>query len=110
MVLKQSKRIKYVTDEASDSYTLVIEDAVMDDAGTYSVVASNQFSQVSDVCHLTMRSPPQFVGSLTKEIETLEGDYVSFSVMVEGDPLPKPKWYFSLYYTRIIKYELITKI
>lgn len=92
MVIKKSNRIKYVTDEASDSYTLVIENASMDDAGTYSVVASNEYSQVSDVCHLSMESPPQFVGALTKEVETVEGDYVSLSVMVDGDPLPAVKW------------------
>lgn len=84
--------MKYEVDEASETYNLVIENAVMDDAGTYSVVASNEFSQVSDVCHISMESPPQFVGSITKEVETLEGDYVSFSVMVDGDPLPQVKW------------------
>ncbi len=92
LAIKKSDRMKYVTDEESESYTLLIENAVMDDAGTYSVVASNEFSQVSDVCHLSMESPPQFVGTLTKEVETLEGDYVSFSVIVEGDPLPNVKW------------------
>lgn len=92
MTIKKSNRIKYVTDEASDSYTLVIDNAVMEDAGTYSVVASNEFCQVSDVCHISMESPPQFLSTITKELETLEGDYVSFSVMVEGDPLPEVKW------------------
>lgn len=91
-MIKKSNRMKYEVDEASETYNLVIENAVMDDAGTYSVVASNEFSQVSDVCHISMESPPQFVGSITKEVETLEGDYVSFSVMVDGDPLPQVKW------------------
>lgn len=91
-MIKKSNRVKYEVDESSESYTLVIENAVMDDAGTFSVVASNEFSQVSDVCHICMESPPQFVGSITKEVETLEGDYVSFSVMVDGDPLPQVKW------------------
>ena len=92
MVIKKSSRVKYYTDEASDTYTLVLDNAVMDDAGTYSVVASNEFCQVSDVCHVSMESPPQFIGSLQKEVETVEGDYVSFSVMVDGDPLPAVKW------------------
>lgn len=92
-MIKKSNRLKYEVDEASETYTLVIENAVMDDAGTYSVVASNEYSQVSDVCHMSMESPPQFVGSITKEVETLEGDYVSFSVMVDGDPLPQVKWW-----------------
>lgn len=91
-MIKKSNRIKYDVDESSETYSLVIENAVMEDAGTYSVVASNEFSQVSDVCHISMESPPQFVGSITKEVETLEGDYVSFSVMVDGDPLPQVKW------------------
>lgn len=92
MMIKKSNRIKCVADEASDTYTLVMENGVMEDAGTYSVVASNEFCQISDVCHLSMESPPQFLGSLQKEVETIEGDYVSFSVMVEGDPLPAVKW------------------
>ncbi|XP_065224779.1 obscurin-like isoform X6 [Planococcus citri] len=95
MTIVKSSRFKYVTDEASDSYTLVIENATMDDAGLYSVVASNEFSQVSDRCHVSMESPPQFVSTITKELETLEGDYVSFTVTVEGDPLPAVKWKFN---------------
>lgn len=92
MMIKKSNRIKYISDEALDTYTLLIDNAVMEDAGTYSVVASNEFCQVSDVCHVSMESPPQFIGSLQKEVETVEGDYVSFSVMVDGDPLPGVKW------------------
>lgn len=91
-IIKKSNRIKYVTDEVSGSYTLIIEDSKMEDVGLYSVVASNQFSQISDACRINLQMPPQFIGALAKEVETLEGDYVSLSVRVEGDPLPQVKW------------------
>ncbi|XP_025192239.1 obscurin isoform X4 [Melanaphis sacchari] len=93
-VIKKSNRIKYVTDEVSGVYTLIIQDCKMEDIGLYSVVASNQFSQISDACRINLKMPPQFIGALAKEVETLEGDYVSLSVRVEGDPPPQVKWYF----------------
>ncbi|XP_050059981.1 obscurin isoform X6 [Aphis gossypii] len=93
-VIKKSNRIKYVTDEVSGVYTLIIQDCKMEDVGLYSVVASNQFSQISDACRINLQMPPQFIGALAKEVETLEGDYVSLSVRVEGDPPPQVKWYF----------------
>ncbi|XP_060875327.1 obscurin isoform X5 [Metopolophium dirhodum] len=92
--IKKSNRIKYVTDEVSGVYTLIIQDCKMEDVGLYSVVASNQFSQISDACRINLQMPPQFIGALAKEVETLEGDYVSLSVRVEGDPPPQVKWYF----------------
>lgn len=92
LFLKPSSRVKYVVDESTDSYTLAIDNAVMDDAGTYSVVASNEYSQDSDACHVNMESPPQFLAAIAQEVETVEGDYVSFSVLVDGDPLPDVKW------------------
>ncbi|XP_050440788.1 obscurin isoform X49 [Adelges cooleyi] len=93
--IKKSSRIKYVNDEVSGSYTLIILDSKMEDAGLYSVVASNQYSQISDACRVDLKMPPQFIGALSKEVETLEGDYVSLSVRVEGDPPPEVKWYFN---------------
>ncbi|KAE9543197.1 hypothetical protein AGLY_003108 [Aphis glycines] len=93
-VIKKSNRIKYVTDEVAGVYTLIIQDCKMEDVGLYSVVASNQFSQISDACRINLQMPPQFIGALAKEVETLEGDYVSLSVRVEGDPPPQVKWYF----------------
>ncbi|KAL4084741.1 hypothetical protein QTP88_027657 [Uroleucon formosanum] len=93
-VINKSNRIKYVTDEVSGVYTLIIQDCKMEDVGLYSVVASNQYSQISDACRINLQMPPQFIGALAKEVETLEGDYVSLSVRVEGDPPPQVKWYF----------------
>uniref|UniRef100_A0A2S2PE49 Muscle M-line assembly protein unc-89 n=1 Tax=Schizaphis graminum TaxID=13262 RepID=A0A2S2PE49_SCHGA len=93
-VIKKSNRIKYITDEVAGIYTLIIQDCKMEDVGLYSVVASNQFSQISDACRINLQMPPQFIGALAKEVETLEGDYVSLSVRVEGDPPPQVKWYF----------------
>ncbi|XP_025423040.1 obscurin isoform X6 [Sipha flava] len=93
-VIKKSNRFKYVTDEVSGIYTLIIQDCKMEDVGLYSVVASNQFSQISDACQINLQMPPQFIGALAKEVETLEGDYVSLSVRVEGDPPPQVQWYF----------------
>ncbi|XP_050523300.1 obscurin isoform X8 [Daktulosphaira vitifoliae] len=93
--IKKSNKIKYVTDEVSGTYTLIILNTKMEDAGLYSVVASNQFSQISDACQVNLKMPPQFIGALAKEVETFEGDYVSLSVRVEGDPAPQVKWYFN---------------
>lgn len=79
-------------EEASTEFTLVIEGSTLEDAGSYSVVATNELSQCSDFCQVQVHSPPQFIKGMTKSIETKEGDNIQFQVKVQGDPKPSVKW------------------
>lgn len=90
--IKTSSRVQYISEETTNTYSLVINDAVIDDAGKYSVNISNEHGQDSDSCRLTIESAPRFVETMTKKVETQEGNSVSFSVVVEGNPTPNIKW------------------
>lgn len=52
VVQKDSERVKMYNEEGG-SYELVIEKALLEDAGSYSVVASNELSQSSEFCKVT---------------------------------------------------------
>lgn len=90
-MVKKSDRVK-AYDEESCSFTLVIEKSTLDDAGSYSVVATNELSQISEFCKVEVHSPPEFIKTMTKSVETNEGDTVTFQVKVQGDPQPTVKW------------------
>ncbi|RZF43883.1 hypothetical protein LSTR_LSTR007219 [Laodelphax striatellus] len=91
LCIKASDRVK-LFEEASAEYTLLIEEARLEDAGSYSVVATNEVNQCSDFCKVQIRSPPRFIKGMEKNIETNENDTVTFTVKVEGDPQPSVKW------------------
>ncbi|XP_054277501.1 obscurin-like isoform X3 [Macrosteles quadrilineatus] len=90
-VITKSDCIK-TYNEADATYELVIDKASLDDAGAYSVVATNELSQTSEFCKVEVHSPPEFIKTMTKHIETSEGDTVTFQVKVRGDPMPSVKW------------------
>lgn len=55
VVQKDSERVKMYNEEGG-SYELIIEKALLEDAGSYSVVASNELSQSSEFCKVTFSS------------------------------------------------------
>lgn len=52
MIHKDSERVKMYNEEGG-VYELVIENSLLEDAGTYSVVASNELSQSSEFCKVS---------------------------------------------------------
>ncbi|PSN37212.1 hypothetical protein C0J52_12781, partial [Blattella germanica] len=96
-----------------DRCSLVIEEAYLEDAGEYKVVAINSGGEASSKCTLTVKSlgdtepatrtqivevveligsPPKF-SKLLSDILAPEGDKVTFECCVDGDPKPEIKWY-----------------
>jgi hypothetical protein len=83
--------VKFVK-ESDDKFALLIERMTLEDSGSYSVVAENEMGQISDFFKVIASSPPEFIKRLLKEIETTEGDEITFEVKIKGNPDPNVKW------------------
>ncbi|PSN48205.1 hypothetical protein C0J52_03613 [Blattella germanica] len=88
--IKQSDRIKIKKEK--ETCTLTIEKAVLEDSGSYSIVAINEISQTSSFWKFDVHSPPVITKHLEKKIEVKEEDTVIFDIKVQGDPKPEVKW------------------
>ncbi|CAG0879560.1 unnamed protein product [Cyprideis torosa] len=91
-LIMESERVKVVK-ESDESFTLLIQRVMLEDSGSYSIVASNEIGQMSDFFQLTANSPPQFHRRLKKLVEAREEDDIEFEVDVRGNPAPKIKWF-----------------
>lgn len=91
-VIQKSDHVKPY-DESSTSYTLIIENSILEDAESYSVVASNELSQTSEFCKVEVLSPPQFISTMEKNVISKEGETIIYQVKVQGEPKPAVKWY-----------------
>lgn len=87
----ESERIKIVK-ESENSFSLVIERVLIEDSGSYSVVAANSLGQMSEFWQLVANSPPSFLQSLLQDAEATEGESITFEVKVDGNPKPKVAW------------------
>ncbi|XP_071443882.1 protein Obscurin isoform X3 [Hetaerina americana] len=76
----------------SMSHSLTLTSSKLEDAGSYSVVATNDLSQSSIFWKLTVTSPPKFLRTPTPETIIGEGESVTLEARVEGYPTPKVKW------------------
>lgn len=90
---------RYVMDDAEEEgrHTLIIEDAVPEDAGTYKCVASNEEGQATTKAALAVKEKmivPEFIDDQQEaSINVASGDDVGLSVCVTGKPLPSVEWY-----------------
>lgn len=87
----ESERIKVIK-ESDDTYSLLIERVTIEDSGSYSVVATNPLGEMSDFWQMIANAPPFFLKQLLKNMETEEGESITFQVQVEGNPKPTVKW------------------
>lgn len=94
-----------------DRCSLIVQEAYIEDAGEYRVVAINSAGEASSVCSLTVTplnelepakrsqidrmlpvaEPPRF-DRLLSDILTDEGETIEFECSVLGDPRPTVKW------------------
>ncbi|XP_066257895.1 uncharacterized protein [Euwallacea similis] len=84
-----------------DRCSLVIQDALPEDAGEYKVVALNSAGEASSQCVLSVEAkeapqeskevPPRFV-KLLSDVLAAEEDKVTFEGNVTGQPKPELKW------------------
>ncbi|KAK0408269.1 hypothetical protein QR680_003864 [Steinernema hermaphroditum] len=103
-MLKQTEKYRIQSDETSKKYTLTIMDSVVEDSGTYEVVAKNSLGESSCSCVVTVRdgSPrtdegeeshaPVFRMPLPAARELPENLEVTLVCAVTGTPTPKIEW------------------
>ncbi|XP_022664918.1 obscurin-like isoform X4 [Varroa destructor] len=82
---------RYEVSSDGGVHKLVIKEATEEDVGIYSIEASNPAGSAHSEAKLTVYAPPKFIDSL-KDIFAVEGESVSFSVVVAGSPDPEILW------------------
>ena len=95
--LEDKGHIEIVDDEDSGTYSLTINDTLLDDAGTYKCVAINEEGEVSCKAALAVKevvTKPEFDSEQeAAPLKVGEGDVVSLSATVKGKPAPSVDWY-----------------
>lgn len=92
----QNDRIKIVKSEKINSritHTVNISSAELTDAGSYSVIASNEMSQTSEFWSVTVNSGPKVVKKLEREYVHGEKEEIIMSVRCDSFPPAKVKWF-----------------
>ncbi|XP_011878155.1 PREDICTED: muscle M-line assembly protein unc-89 isoform X5 [Vollenhovia emeryi] len=91
-LIEESERIKIVK-EGSDTYKLVIKNAKLTDAGSYSIVARNDVNQTTEIWKVGIRCPPKIKKGLGEPRVINEGDTLNLLIEVESDGEPTVNWY-----------------
>ena len=73
-------------------HTLSIKDAVVEDAGTFEVVASNRIGNSEKICSLAIVTEPPSFPTPLQDVTTKLGCTESLSVVVAGTPKPDVQW------------------
>lgn len=93
--LTQTDRVKIVRSEKHNSritHSVQISSAELTDAGSYSVIASNELSQTSEFWGVTVNSGPKLVKRLEKEYVHGEREEIIMSVRCDAFPAAKVRW------------------
>lgn len=91
-VMEETSRISMVK-EGSEKYKLVIKEARMEDAGSYTLVAKNEINQTSDMWDIKVKYPPRIINKLEEKQLVNEYDSLTLLVQVDADPKPTVTWY-----------------
>ena len=90
---------RYVMDDNEEDgrFTLIIEDTLSEDAGTYKCVATNEEGQATSKATLAVKEKmviPEFTDEQEiAPINVTDGDEVCLSVGIKGKPVPTVEWY-----------------
>lgn len=60
--------------------------------GSYSIVASNEVSQVSQFCNVNVYSKPKILKKLGNDIIVSQSEEVELSIKIESEPAPEVTW------------------
>nr|XP_012153983.1 PREDICTED: muscle M-line assembly protein unc-89-like isoform X1 [Megachile rotundata] len=90
--IKEDSRISIVKEE-NDMYKMVIKNARLDDAGSYSIVARNDVNQTTEIWKLKVISPPKIRKKLGEPQILDEGATLTLFVEVDSAVPPSIKWY-----------------
>ena len=95
--LDDEGRYVMVANEEAGIFTLIVEDTVPEDAGTYKCVAANEEGQASSKAALAVKEKmiaPEFTDQEeSAPINVTDGDEVCLSVGIKGKPVPSVEWY-----------------
>lgn len=92
----QTDRVKITHSEKVNSritHSVLISSTELTDAGSYSVVASNELSQTSEFWSVTINSAPKVVKRLEKEYVHGEREDIIMSARCDSFPTAKVKWF-----------------
>uniref|UniRef100_A0A336L6B8 CSON000837 protein n=1 Tax=Culicoides sonorensis TaxID=179676 RepID=A0A336L6B8_CULSO len=88
--ITESERVNFTV--AGNYYLLKFNKTELSDAGTYSVIASNELSQSSEFWSLTVFSPPVISKSLESQIDVDEKEDIELSIKSDSYPPPTVRW------------------
>lgn len=95
--LEDDGRYVMMDDEEAGSSTLIIEETVLEDAGTYKCIAANEEGQASCKAALVVKEQmitPEFTDDeQSSPVTVMDGDEVCLSVGIKGKPVPTVEWY-----------------
>lgn len=87
----QDDRIKF--NIVGETHYIEFHNCQLEDAGNYSVIATNDLSQQSEFWNLVVNSKPKVTKALGKEYVFGEKETIKLQLNVDGFPAPKVKWF-----------------
>ncbi|XP_076638516.1 obscurin isoform X8 [Colletes latitarsis] len=90
--ITENNRISIIKEE-NDMYKLVIKNARLEDAGSYSIVARNDVNQTTEIWKVRVISPPKIKKGLGEPQVLSEADTLTLFVEVESRVPANVKWY-----------------
>lgn len=91
-LIESSERIEIKT--IKNCHRLKIKDAVVSDAGEYTIKAQNKLGVVESHCHVVVTEIPKLLKEL-ESIEIKQGEAAEFSVQISGSPKPDLQWFLN---------------
>ena len=95
--LEDEGRYVMMDDEEEGKFTLIIEETVSEDAGTYKCVAANEEGQATTKAALAVKEKmvvPEFIDEEeSAPLNLADGDEISLTVGIKGKPVPSVEWY-----------------
>ncbi|VEN40599.1 unnamed protein product [Callosobruchus maculatus] len=90
-IIKETEDIKI--EKSGNKHTLVFKKTSLKDKGSYSVIASNEISQVTEMWNMDVFSKPKIIQKMGEEKKVSQGEDVELKVKFEAEPKPEVKWY-----------------
>ena len=95
--MEDEGRVHMVDDEETGSYSLTINNTVLEDAGVYKCVAVNEEGQATCKAALAVKEklqkPDIEIEEAKGTVVVSDGDVVSLNATVKGKPEPTVQWY-----------------
>ncbi|XP_053686874.1 obscurin [Sabethes cyaneus] len=89
--IKESDRIKFLT--AETYHIIKYSPVTLEDAGNYSIIATNEISQATEFWEFIVNSPPRVTHKLPPETIVNEKEDIELVVKADSNPMPVVRWY-----------------